>query len=54
MDQVWSILHLFRPSMGYDYIFIQVVCWVELLEKRILSMIFFCENMDLDKWDTIV
>ena len=43
-----------QTSMGYDYNVIQVVCWVEILEKRRLSMIFFCENMDIDKWDTIV
>ena len=32
---------------------IQVVCWVELPEQRRLCSIF-CENMDPDKWDTIV
>ena len=32
---------------------IQVVCWVELPEQRRLCPIFG-ENMDPDKWDTIV
>ena len=36
-----------------DYTLIQVVCWVELPEQKILFPIFF-ENMDPDKWDTIV
>ena len=36
-----------------DYTVIQVVCWVELPEQKILFPIFF-ENMDPDKWDTIV
>ena len=62
MDPVGSILLLLRPWMGYDYIVIQVVCWVELLEQRRLYPNFVkiwipingCENMDLDKWDTIV
>ena len=39
--------------MGYDYIVIQVVCLVELPEQRRLCLIFF-EDMDLNKWDTIV
>ena len=52
MDPVWSILLLLRPWMGYDYTVIQVVCWVELPEQRRLSN--FCENMDLDKWDTTI
>ena len=39
--------------MGHGYIVIQVVYWVELLEQRRLCPIF-CENMDLDKWDTTV
>ena len=38
---VGSILLLLRPWMGYDYIVIQVVCWVELPEKRRLCPIFF-------------
>ena len=62
MDPVGSILLLLRPWMGYDYIVIQVVCWVELLEQRRLYPNFVkiwipingCENMDLDKWDTTV
>ena len=29
MDPMGSILFLLRPWMGYDYIVIQVVCWVE-------------------------
>ena len=41
-----AILLLLRPWMGNDYIVIQVVCWVELPD--------FCENMDPNKWDTIV
>ena len=40
MDPVWSILLLLRPWMGYDYIVIQVVCWVELSEQRRLCLIF--------------
>ena len=32
MDPVGSILLILRPWMGYDYIVIQVVCWVELPE----------------------
>ena len=39
--------------MGYDYTVIQVVCWVELLEKK-ETLPNFCENMDPNKWDTIV
>ena len=39
--------------MGYDYIVIQVVFWVELPEQMRLFPIFF-ENMDSDKWDTTV
>ena len=53
MDPMGSILLLLRPWMGYDYIVIQVVCWVELPEQRRLPD-FFCKNMDLDKWDTTV
>ena len=53
MDHVWSILLMLRPWMGYDYTVIQVACWVELLEQRRLCP-DFCENMDPDKWDTIV
>ena len=53
MDSVGSILILLRPWMGYDYTVIQVVCWVELPEQRILGPIFF-ENMDPNKWDTTV
>ena len=48
-----SIQLLLRPWMSYDYIVIQVVCWVELPEKKRLYP-FFCENMDPDKWDTTV
>ena len=40
MDPVWSLLFLLRPWMGYDYTFIQVVCWVELSEQRRFSPIF--------------
>ena len=50
---LWEYYILLRPWMGYDYIIIQVVCWVELPEQRILCPIF-CENMDPDKWDTTV
>ena len=39
MDHVGSILLLLRPLMGYDYIVIQVVCWVELPEQRRLCSI---------------
>ena len=34
MDPIGSILLLLRPWMRYDYIVIQVVCWVELPEQR--------------------
>ena len=37
---------------GYVYTIIQVICWVELPERRLCPI--FCENMDPDKWDTIV
>ena len=40
MDPVWSLLLLLRSWMGYNYIVIQVVCWVELPEKRRLCPIF--------------
>ena len=40
MDPVWSLLLLLRPWMGYGYIVIQVVYWVELLEQRRLCPIF--------------
>ena len=53
MDPVGSILYLLRPWMSYDYIVIQVVCWVKLPEQRRLCPIFFL-NMDPDKWDTTV
>ena len=53
MDSVGSILLLLRPWIGYDYTVIQAVCWVELLEQRRLCHIFY-ENIDLDKWNTIV
>ena len=53
MDPMGSILLLLRPYMGYDYTVIQVVCWVELPEKRRLCSIFV-KNMDPDKWDTTV
>ena len=53
MDPMGSILLLLRTWMGYDYIVIQVVCWVELPGQRRLCPIFF-ENMDSGKWDTIV
>ena len=39
MDTVGSILLLLRPWMGYDFIVIQVVCWVELPEQRRLFQI---------------
>ena len=50
MDPVWSLLLLLRPWMGYDYIVIQVACWVELPEQRRLPD--FSKNMDPYKWDT--
>ena len=40
MDPMGSILLLLRHWMGYDYIVIQVICWVELLEQRRLCPIF--------------
>ena len=40
MDPVGSILLLLRLWMGYDYIVIQVVCWVELPVQRRLFPIF--------------
>ena len=39
MDPVGSILLKLRPLMGYDYIVIQVVCWVELPEQMRLCSI---------------
>ena len=48
MEPTGSILLMLRPWMGYDYIVIKVVCWVELSERRRLCSIF-CENMDPDK-----
>ena len=53
MDPVWSLLLLLRFWMGYGYTVIQVVCWVELPKQRRPCPIF-CENMDPDKWETIV
>ena len=53
MDPMGSILLLLRPWMGYDYIVIQVVCWVELPEQRRFCPIFE-KNKDPDKWDTTV
>ena len=32
MDPMGSRLLLLRPWMGYDYIVIKVVCWVDLPE----------------------
>ena len=40
MDPVWSLLLMLRPWIGYGYIVIQVVCWVELLKQRRLCRIF--------------
>ena len=40
MDPVGLILLLLRPWMCYNYIVIQVVCWVELPEQRRLCPIF--------------
>ena len=40
MNPVWSLLFLLRPWMIYDYIIIQVVCWVELPEQKRLCSIF--------------
>ena len=40
MDHVWSTLLLLRPWMGYDYIVLQIVCWVELSEQMRLCSIF--------------
>ena len=50
MDLVWSILHLLRPWMGYDYIVIQIVCWVELPEQiRLISAqkMLFCTLINI-------
>ena len=54
MDHVGSILLMLRPWIGYDYIVIQVVCWVELPKQRRFYPILFLKNMDPDKWDTTV
>ena len=40
IDPVGSILLLLRPWMGYDYIVIQIVCWVELPKQRRFCSIF--------------
>ena len=40
MDPVRSILLMLRPWMGYDFIVIQVVYWVELPKQRRLCPIF--------------
>ena len=53
MDPMGSILLLLRPWMCYNYIVIQVVCWVELPEQRRLCSIFK-KKKDPDKWDTTV
>ena len=37
---MWSLLLMLGPWMSYDYIVIQVGCWVELLEQRRLCPIF--------------
>ena len=41
MDNMGSILLLLRPWIGYDYIVIRVVRWVELPKRRRLIPIFF-------------
>ena len=41
MDPVGSILLMLRLWMSYDYIVIQVICWVELPEQRRLCLFFF-------------
>ena len=41
MDHVGSILLLLKSWMGYDYIVIQVIYWVELSEQMRLCPIFF-------------
>ena len=33
--------------MGYDYTVIQVICWIELPEKK-ETLPDFCENIDPD------
>ena len=40
MDPVCSILLLLRPWMSYDYIVIQVICWVELHGQKRVCPIF--------------
>ena len=44
MDHVWSLLHLLRLWMGYDYTVIQDVCWVELPKQR--RLLDFRENLN--------
>ena len=41
MDPVGSILLMLRLWISYDYIVIQVICWVELPEQRRLCLFFF-------------
>ena len=41
-----------ETSMGYGYIVIQVVYWVELPEQ--MRLLDFCENMNPDKWNTTI
>ena len=41
MDPMGSMLLMLRPWIGYDYIVIHVVCWVELPEQMRLCPIFF-------------
>ena len=40
IDPMWSLLLMLRPWMGYGYIVIKVVYWVELPEQRRLCPIF--------------
>ena len=40
MDPMWSLQIMLRFWMGHGYCVIQVVYWVELLEKRRLYPIF--------------
>ena len=51
MNPMESLLLMLRPLMSYDYIVIQIVCWVELPEPRRLCSILK-KNIDPDKWDT--
>ena len=50
MDPVLLILLMLRPWIGYDYI----GCMLGRAPRTKETLPDFCENMDLDKWDTTV